>query len=63
MEETMRVLTIGELMRMSKIELCDRLAKIANILPDFPDGSPERTAARINLRRIRLVLARREFLP
>jgi hypothetical protein len=63
MEETMRVLTIGELMRMSKIELCDRLAKIANVLPDFPDGSPERAAAHINLRRIRLVLARREFLP
>ncbi len=60
----MRVLTINELMRMAKIELCDLGARITNILPEFPEGSPERDAALINLRRIRRVLAARlDFSP
>jgi hypothetical protein len=59
----MRVLTICELMRLSKIELCDLLAWIANRLLDFPEGSPEREAAHINLRNIRNVLARRDLTP
>jgi hypothetical protein len=64
MEETMRVLTINELMRMAKIEICDLAARITNILPELPEGSPERDAAQINLRRIRQVLAaRRDFSP
>jgi hypothetical protein len=64
MEETMRVLTINELMRMAKIELCDLATRITNVLPEFPEGSPERDAALINLRRIRRVLAaRRDFSP
>jgi len=53
MEETMRVLTIIELMRLSKIELCDLAAKITNMLPDFPEGSAGREAAHVNLRNIR----------
>lgn len=57
----MRVLTIFELMRMSKIELCDRLARITNVMPEFPEGSLARTAAEINLRRIRSTLARRDL--
>jgi hypothetical protein len=63
MEETMRVLTLTELMRLSKIELCDLLARITNVLPDFPEGSAECEAARTNLRNIRAVLARRDFSP
>jgi len=63
MEETMRVLSITELMRMAKIELCDLAARITNVLLDFPEGSSEREAAHINLRRIRRVLARRDFSP
>jgi hypothetical protein len=59
----MRVLTICELMRLSKIELCDLLARITNLLPDFPEGSAEREAAHINLRNIRTMLARRDFTP
>jgi hypothetical protein len=35
MEETMRLLTLTELMRLSKIELCDLLARITNALPDI----------------------------
>jgi hypothetical protein len=51
-------------MRMAKIELCDLGARITNILPEFPEGSPERDAALINLRRIRRVLAARlDFSP
>jgi hypothetical protein len=63
MEQTMRVLTIIELTRMSKIGLCDLLAKITNLLPDFPKGSAECETAHINLRNIRTVLARRDFSP
>jgi hypothetical protein len=63
MEETMGVLTLTELMCLSKIELCDLLARITNVLPDFPEGSAEREAAQINLRNIRWVLARRDFSP
>ena len=59
----MRVLTITELMRLSKIELCDLAAKITNLLPRLPEGSAEREAAHINLRNIRTVLARRDFSP
>ena len=39
MEETMRVLTLTELMRLSKIELCDLAARITNAFPDLPEGS------------------------
>jgi hypothetical protein len=63
MEETMRVLTLIELMRLSKIELCDLAARITNAFPDFPEGSIERAAAVINLRNIRIILARRDFSP
>jgi hypothetical protein len=63
MEETMRVLTLIELMRLSKLELRDLAARITNILLDFPEGSQECEAAHINLRNIRSVLARRDFSP
>jgi hypothetical protein len=63
MEETMRLLTITELMRLSKIELCDLAARITNTFPDLPEGSPERAAAVMNLRNIRTMLARRNFSP
>jgi hypothetical protein len=63
MEETMRLLTLTELMRLSKIELCDLLARITNVLSDFPEGSAERANALLNLRNIRWILARRDFCP
>lgn len=59
----MRVLTLIELMRLSKIELCDLAARITNAFPDLPEGSPERANAVINLRNIRTILARRDFSP
>jgi hypothetical protein len=45
MEETMRVLTLTELMRLTRIELCALLTRITNELPDFPEGSAERDTA------------------
>jgi hypothetical protein len=63
MEKTMRILTLNELMRLSKIELCDLAARITNTLPDFLDGSAERANAVVNLRNIRTMLARRDFAP
>jgi hypothetical protein len=59
----MRVLTIMELMRLSKIELCDLAARITNAFPDLPEGSPERAAAVTNLSNIRSILARRNPSP
>ena len=63
MEETMRVLTINELMRLTRIELCDLAQRITGKLPTFPDGSPERANALTCLRNIRYVLARRDYSP
>jgi hypothetical protein len=59
----MRVLTLTELMSLSKMELSDLLARITNILPYLPEGSVERENARTNLRTIRYMLARRDFTP
>jgi hypothetical protein len=63
MEKTMRVLTLIELMRMTRIELCDLAARITNALPEFPEASQEYANARINLRNIRRVLEGREPVP
>jgi hypothetical protein len=63
MEETMRVLTLTDLMRLTRTELCALAARITNELPEFPEGSVERANALINLGTIRRVLARRDFSP
>jgi hypothetical protein len=41
MEAKMRVLTSIELLRLTRIELCDLAARITAALPALPDGSPE----------------------
>jgi hypothetical protein len=58
MEETMRVLTINELWRMTRIELSGLAQRITNALPQFAEGSPQRAGALTSLRNIRYVLAR-----
>jgi hypothetical protein len=63
MEETMRVLTLTELMRLTRIELYDLLTWITSALADFPEGSVERANAILNLGNIRRVLARRDLSP
>jgi hypothetical protein len=55
----MMVLTIVELMRLTRIELCDLAAKITNRLPDYPETSQAYANARETLRNIRGVLAQR----
>ena len=59
----MRVLTINELMRLTRIELCGLVNRITNELPKFPDSSPERANALTSLRNIRYVLTRRDYSP
>ena len=57
----MRVLTITELLRLTRIELCDLAAKITNAWPEFPDNSEAQHNARTNLRNIRRILSRRSY--
>jgi hypothetical protein len=63
MEERMRVLTINELLRMTRTELCELAARITADVPHYPEGSPELANALINLLNIRWALARRDFSP
>jgi hypothetical protein len=63
MEETMRVLTINELMRLTRIELCDLVQQITSELPKYPEGSPERADALTSLQNIRYAFARRGYSP
>src|SRR5260370_7397707 len=63
MEATMRVLTIRELMRLSRVELTDLLIRITNALPDMPEGSENRQIPHINLRNIRTALPRHDLTP
>jgi len=58
----MRVLTITELLRLTRRELCELAAHIMADLPRCPDGSGEQATALTNLRNIRWVLARRVAL-
>ena len=59
----MRVLTITELMRLTRTELCALLTRITNELPGLPEGSVERANAHVNLGTIRRILARRGPAP
>ena len=59
----MRVLTLTELMRLTRIELCGLFTQITNELAQFPEGSPDRTTVLTHLANIRAALARRDFSP
>jgi len=59
----MLVLTIWELMRLTRFELANLLTRITDALPELPDGSPERQNALINLRNIRWMLTRHDLTP
>jgi hypothetical protein len=63
MEERMRVLTLTELMRLTRTELCALPARITNDPPSFPEGSVERANAHVNLRNIRRLMLRRDPSP
>jgi len=59
----MRVLTLTELLRLTRTELCVLFTQITSELGTFPEGSPDRDIALTNLRNIRAALARRDFSP
>ena len=59
----MRVLSIKELMRLTRVQLIDLYVRIINALPDMPGGSESRQIALINLRNIRTMLARHDLMP
>jgi hypothetical protein len=63
MEKKMMVLTLIELLHMTRIELCDLAAQITNALPGLPEASDAYANARMNLRNIRRVLAVRGPAP
>ena len=63
MEETMRVMTIDQLMRLPRTELYTLAARISARLAIYRQGSPQRTAGQITLRNIQIVLARRGPSP
>jgi hypothetical protein len=60
MEEIMRVLTLNELMRLTRMELYDLLVQMTNVLRIYPEGSLEHQAAITNLRNIARVLDGRQ---
>jgi len=59
----MKILTLTELMRLSRVELCDELAKLTNAFPDYPEDSEDCFVARHNLCQIRRALALRQAEP
>ena len=63
MEDNMRVLTLNELLRLTRKELCDLAAQFTAALAHYPEGSAEHTTALTNLRNIRWALARRMPKP
>ncbi len=58
----MQVLTIIELMRLTRMELTHLPVQITKALPDLPEGPVERQNALITLQNIRWVLLMRYHL-
>jgi glycyl-tRNA synthetase (class II) len=63
MEETMETLTITELMKRTRNELCGLADRITIDLTKHAEGSSERTTALRNLRNIRRVIAWYDLPP
>jgi hypothetical protein len=59
----MRILTISDLMRLNRIELCHLARRMERKLLTYSADSPHYAAALINLRNIRVVLARLDLAP
>ena len=57
----MRVLTISELLCMTRIEITEIAKAIVRQLPDQPEGSTERQESLATLENVCIVLARPEF--
>lgn len=59
----MEALTITELMKRTRSELCGLADRVTILLPNYPEGSPGRTTALRNLRNIRRVIAWYDLAP
>lgn len=59
----METLTVTELMKRTRNELCGLADRITIALPRHPEGSPERTTALCNLRNIHRVIAWYDLAP
>ncbi len=59
----MRVLTIVELLRLTRVQLTDRLNRMIGDLSELPEGSDEHEIALTNIRNIRYVLTRNDLRP
>jgi len=59
----MRVLTMTELMRLTRSELCGLETEITMALSEHPEISPERNTIDRNLRSIRRVLTWYDLAP
>jgi len=59
----MRVLSMTELMRLTRAELCGLESEIRMVLPMHPESSPELYIAERNLRSIRRVLDWHDLAP
>jgi hypothetical protein len=60
MEETMILWTVGELMHLTRNELCDLADMIGGLLPDLEPGTIGRCEALLTLANIRRVLVMRQ---
>jgi hypothetical protein len=63
MEETMTILTINELLRLTKGELLELHSFFTNQLAELPEGSAERHDTLATLANVRAILARPEITP
>ncbi|MBS0546101.1 MAG: hypothetical protein JSR24_00035 [Proteobacteria bacterium] len=52
-KESIKVLSLIELLRMTRLELCGLLTEIAGAMGGLPEGSRERHNAEAKLRQIR----------
>lgn len=53
----MHAMTMNELLRLTRAELCDLEMRALSVLPDCPETSTARSNLLFNLRNIRRVLA------
>jgi hypothetical protein len=59
-KETKQMLSITELMRLTRHELCVLLTRTETALSDYPEGTPERRAVLTNMSNIHWARARRD---
>ena len=59
----MKVLSIAELLSLTRIELTELHASLSIQLAQLPEGSSEQADTLATLQNIRALLARPEFLP